>query len=79
MAETTYDLVFRAELLPEGDGANARSTLARVLKLDDTRLQQLFSGGVELKGLQCRLDGRQVRGEGAGQDATVLLQPVTGV
>jgi hypothetical protein len=46
MAETTYDLVFRAELLPEGDGANARSTLARVLKLDDTRLQQLFSGGV---------------------------------
>lgn len=45
MAETTYDLVFRAELLPEGDDATARATLGRMLKLDDARLRQLFSGG----------------------------------
>lgn len=45
MSETTYDLIFRGELLPEGDGAVARAELARVLKLDPARLGQLFSGG----------------------------------
>ena len=43
-SEGTYDLLFRGELLPDADLTTAQTTLAALLKLDDVRLQQLFSG-----------------------------------
>ena len=43
-SESTYDLLFRGELLADADLTTAQTTLAALLKLDDVRLQQLFSG-----------------------------------
>ncbi len=39
-----YDLLFRGELLPDAALATVQANLAAALKLDDARLQQLFSG-----------------------------------
>ena len=39
-----YDLLFRGELLPDAVLATVQASLAVALKLDDARLQQLFSG-----------------------------------
>lgn len=44
MSESSFDLLFRGELLPDHNLADVRANLGRTLKLDPPKLDQLFSG-----------------------------------
>ena len=44
MSESSYDLVFRGECLPDSDPEQVRVNLGKLLKLDATQLAKMFSG-----------------------------------
>ena len=46
MADPTYDIYFRGEILPGADEAQVKAAIAKIFKADDAKLAQLFSGKV---------------------------------
>jgi hypothetical protein len=46
MADPTYDIYFRGEILPGADEAQVKAAIAKIFKADDAKLATLFSGKV---------------------------------
>ena len=44
MSDSSYDLLFKGECLPDVDPAEVRTKLGELLKLDAKQLAQMFSG-----------------------------------